>query len=328
MPKITPHTFKRYWFLMALVVILPLGYLWPEGGIRIRQAGSVVPILVATTLLISGFTLDTSRLLGQAGKLPVILLCLGTTYGVAPILAYFLVKLWGPEITGPDSLGFQFLQAVMILAAQAGTLASALALTGVARGNQELALILTVISNSLTAVLTPLILSLSVGAKVEFPLSAMISRMALVVLLPVVIGQVARRFLWKAAQPILKPLKIVPQIIILTFVYTSFGAAASYLLEASGVLFRFAGICVALHLLLLAWTYSASTLMRIPQSSRAAVVFCGSQKTLPNGIYLWDHFFASNPYGAVPMVLYHILQLVLDTLLIPWIEPRRRSQSD
>jgi len=314
---------KRYWFLMALVVVLPIGYLWPEGGIRIRQAGVAVPMLVATTLLISGFTLDTSRLLGQVGNLPVILFGLGTTYGVAPVLAYLLARLWGPEITGPGSLGFHFVEAVMILAAQAGTLASALALTVVARGNQELALILTVISNSLTAVLTPLILKLSVGAEVVFPLGAMILHMALFVLLPVLVGQIARRFLWKAAQPILKPLRIVPQLIILVFVYTSFGGAASYLLDASGLLLRFSGTCVCLHLFLLAWTYGISTLLGLPQSSRTAVVFCGSQKTLPNAIYLWDHFFASNPYGAIPMVLYHIFQLVLDTLLVPWVEPRR-----
>ena len=64
--------------------------------------------------------------------------------------------------------------------------------------------------------------------------------------------------------------------------------------------------------------------MGLPQSSRTAVVFCGSQKTLPNAIYLWDHFFASNPYGAIPMVLYHIFQLVLDTLLVPWLEPQTK----
>jgi sodium/bile acid cotransporter 7 len=316
--------FKRYWFLIALTVVLPMGYLWPEGGIKIRQAGFIVPVLVATTLLVSGFTLDTSRLLGQIANLPVILLGLGTTYGVAPVLAYLLARLWGPEITGQGSIGFQFVEAVMILAAQAGTLASAMALTSVARGNQEIALILTVLSNSLTAVLTPAILNLSVGVDVEFPLGTMVSYMALVVLLPVLLGQVLRRFLWKTAQPILKQLKIVPQLIILVFVYTSFGGAAGYLLEASDLLLRFAGTCVCLHLLLLAWTYGISSLMGLPQSSRTAVVFCGSQKTLPNAIYLWDHFFASNPYGAIPMVLYHIFQLVLDTLLVPWLEPQTK----
>ena len=76
----------------------------------------------------------------------------------------------------------------MLAAAQAGTLSSAIALTVVARGRQDLALLLTIVSNTATAVLTPLVLELTVGRVVELPIGDMMQRMALVVIAPVVPG--------------------------------------------------------------------------------------------------------------------------------------------
>ena len=102
-----------------------------------------------------------------------------STYGIAPLVAYGLAIGLQPE----DSA--HFLTAVMIMAAQASSLASALALTVLARGNQEIALIFTLLSSSLTVVLTPFILQLSVGAEVKLPVVSMILKMLQVVILPV-----------------------------------------------------------------------------------------------------------------------------------------------
>ncbi|MCZ6795865.1 MAG: bile acid:sodium symporter [Planctomycetota bacterium] len=317
---------KRYWFLVALALVVPLGLLWPEGGRRLREAGAVLPALVATTLLITGFTLDPARLARQARNIRGILLALGTTYVVAPLLAYGLAILWGPETPLDTGEGLLFLQAVMIAAAQAGTLASAIALTAVARGDQELALVLTLSTNGLTPLLTPLVLQLSVGAVVDLPVGEMMLRMALVVLLPVAAGQVARRLLRSTATPAMTVIKFVPQCIVLVFVYCGFAAAGASFGQDGRLMLEFLGLAVSLHLLLLGWTYGTATLLRLPAGERVAVVFCGSQKTLPNGIYVWSRFFAGNPYGAVPLVLYHVFQLFVDALVVPWLEPRRSGK--
>jgi sodium/bile acid cotransporter 7 len=317
----TKTTLKRYWFLIALALVVPLGTALPEGGNALRGAKIVLPLLVAATLFVTGFTLNMSRLLRQVTNLRAILLVLSTTYILAPALAYALALLWGPAVGGAESRGFQFLQAVMIAAAQAGTLASAIALTLMARGDQELALVLTVVSNALTSLLTPLVLKFSVGAVVAFPLGDMMLRMTLVVVLPVILGQIARRLWWEAAAPVLPLLRRVPQIIILVFVYTGFSAAGGDLWREPTIALQFLGACASLHLLLLLWSGTSARILRLSPASRTAVLFCGAQKTLPNGIYLWDRFFPANPYGAIPLVLYHLFQLVVDTFLVPWVTP-------
>ena len=63
-----------------------------------------------------------------------------------------------------------------------------------------------------------------------------------------------------------------------------------------------------------------SGMLKLSWPDRTAVILCGSQKTLPNGIYIWSHFFPTNPYGAVPLVLYHLFQLIVDTLLVSKLE--------
>jgi sodium/bile acid cotransporter 7 len=207
----------------------------------------------------------------------------------------------------------------MIAASQAGTLASAIAFTIVAGGDKELAVILTVLSNALACVLTPLVLVLTVGTVVRLPLGAMMEQMALVVLAPVALGQVLRLCFWSRATPYLWCLRLVPQGIILTFVYAGCSTASGELNREPVLAFQFLATCASLHLVLLGSTYGAATLIRLPASARTAVVFCGSQKTLPSGIYLWRQFFPSNPSGAVALVLYHIFQLLADTLILPLV---------
>ncbi len=321
--------FKRHWFLLGMAAAVVGGYLLPQGGQSLRESGLAIPLLVAVVLGISGFTLDTSRLLDQTKNLWAILLTLATTYAVAPVAAYALAKAWGPEITGAESAGAFFLEAMMILAAQAGTLASALAMTSIARGNQELALLITVLSSILTAVLTPLVLELSLEIHaVEVPFTEIMMRITWIVVLPVVAGQIARRFLWQRAQGVLPALRVLPRVVILSFLYTGFSAATLRLGEAPDLAVRFLGACLCLHLALLGWTWLSSRALRMPPQSRTAVILCGSQKTLPNGIYIWTKFFAANPYGALPLALYHVVQLLVDTLLLRRLEASNKPTAE
>ena len=244
----------------------------------------------------------------------------GRDFVIATLAAYYLAILFQPE-NNPH-----FLTAVMILAAQASSLASALALTVLSRGNQEIALIFTLLSSSFTVIMTPLILKLSLGANVEFPVANMILKMLQVVILPVALGQIIRRYIWAKSQPYINGIRIAPQIIILIFVYSGFSVATGQIKGDTEIAIRIVLISALLHIFLLAWNFFMSLLLRFDSATSTAVVFSGSQKTLPNGIYLWEKFFGENPIGALPLVIYHLIQLVVDTLLVPIFEKRNKTQ--
>ena len=311
---------NRYWFLTMLVLMIPAGLWLPEGGQTIKETGWLTPVLVGMMMAVSGFTLDTSKLHRQAANVGAITLVLFSTYCLAPAVAYGLA-LWLQPAGNTH-----FLTAVMIMAAQAGSLASALALTVLSRGNQELALIFTLLSSSLTVVLTPLVLQLSIGASVEIPLGQMILKMLLVVVVPVALGQVLRQFLWNKAEPLLMGIRLIPQLIILVFVYSGFSVATGQINGNTDVVLRIVVVSALLHAILLAWNFCISVLFRMDSGTGTAIVFCGSQKTLPNGIYIWQHFFGDNPIGAIPLALYHLIQLIADTLLVPFFERRNQTK--
>ena len=271
---------------------------------------------------IAGFTMDTSSLVKQATNFHAIIPVLLSIYFISPALAYCLSVWLAPA--GNEN----FLPAMMIMSAQAGSLASAIALTMMAGGNRELALICTLLSNSLTFLLTPFILDLSIGADVDFHVSQMMLRMAYMVLLPIAIGQLLRPFLWERTESIRPFIRIVPQFIILMFVYTGFASGAQQLQGAPQIVLRFFVACAILHLGLLGWNYFLSGWLRFGWPDRTAIILSGSQKTLPNGIYVWSNFFSGNPYGAVPLVLYHLFQLLVDTLLVPWFERRNLNRDE
>lgn len=311
---------SRYWFLAMLVLMIPAGLWLPEGGRAIKDAGWVTPVLVGVMMAVSGFTLDTGKLHRQAANLGAITLVLFSTYCLAPAVAYGLA-LWLQPADNPH-----FLTAVMIMAAQASSLASALALTVLSRGNQELALIFTLLSSSLTVVLTPLVLQVSISASVEIPLGQMILKMLLVVVMPVALGQTLRRLLWERAKPLLKGIRLVPQLIILVFVYSGFSVATGQINGNADVVLRIVVVSALLHAILLAWNFGVSVLLRMDSGTGTALLFCGSQKTLPNGIYIWQQFFGDNPIGALPLALYHLIQLIADTLLVPFFERRNQAK--
>ena len=195
---------KRYWFLTALIVLIPIGMTWPELGKQIKESGHVIPILVGIMLGIAGFTMDTSKLVQQSSNYRAIIPVLASTYLLAPLLAYCLSQVFAPA---NDE---NFLPAMMIMAAQAGSLASAIALTLMAGGNRELALICTLISNGLTVLLTPFVLELSIGTKVNFPIADMIARMTMVILLPVAMGQLLRSIFWEKTRKFHEFIRIPP----------------------------------------------------------------------------------------------------------------------
>jgi solute carrier family 10 (sodium/bile acid cotransporter), member 7 len=320
-------SWRRHWFLVGLALVSVGAFAFPEGGTALRGTGWALPLLTATSLFLSGITLETAGL-REGADVRGIALGLSSTYVVAPVLAIVFVRLWGPANDGAGSEGYFFFEAMMIVAAQASTIASAPALTLVAGGNQALALAITLSSNLMTSLVTPLLLRSTVGTVVAFPVGRMMMEDAMVILLPVVAGCVAHRLFWSRLRSFLPAIVRLAQAIILLFVYTGVAAAAGHLSERPALIFAFVATAASLHVALLVWNHQTATRLGLSPPNRVAVVFCGSQKTLPNGIYLWDTFFPSNPHGALALVCYHVFQLVLDSLLVPSLSPRPAAFAD
>jgi BASS family bile acid:Na+ symporter len=287
---------RRHWFLWGLLAAVALGWSFPQAGAAIQGA---LPLLVAAVMAISGFTIDLGDLLRQARQLRGVAIGFVAVYLAAPAAGLLWARLFAPAAGGEE-----FVESVAILSAQAGTL-------------------------SATVFMTPLVLRATAGREVRFESGQMVLSLVETVLLPVAAGlflrvALERRVGYRPGLSALGAARAAAQSIILLFALVGFSRAAGRLSREPVLVLRFLGVDVALHATLLLLTWAASRAARLDPADRPAVLFTGSQKTLPNGIFVAEKFFPENPSAALPLVLYHLLQLVADTLLAGWMAAHRQ----
>jgi len=299
----------RYWLACAIALTVVLALLVPGPGLALPRY-HVIDAGVVAVMFLGSLKLTPSRFRRAASRLDLVLLSTAMVFVVAPVVSLILAEAVGLG-SGEDRL------AVLVCTAQSSTLATAIVLTEVAGGDVALAMVITVVNNLLTAALTPLIFRLLGGAEIEVDLAAMASELALKIAAPVLVAQVARRWIGAWAQRRSRALSVASQIIILSYIYAGVAAAAERLSGEVGAIARVLALAVALHAaMLLVVAAAARVATRLPEQ-RAALVLCSSQKTLPAAILVWKSHFAALPIGPLVAVAYHMLQLVVDSLLAP-----------
>ena len=315
---------KRRWFLVGLIVFIPAGILIgfqlpPETLLPVSRAveAGATSWMVAIILFLMSFSLD-SRQIGKSLRSPgpVLFACL-VNAAVVPLLAWPLMRL---QLRPDFSIG------LMIAATVPCTMATASVWTRKAGGNDAVSLLVTMITNGLCFLVTPLWLNLATASNVEFDLGEMMRRLVMCALLPATIGQLVR--LVPAAREFSvkhKPaIGAFAQAFILVIVFTASLLKIGPQLHqmdggragALGLVVVW-GSCILVHLAGLWIGWKGGGLLGLSRGDRIAIAFAGSQKTLPIGLLVATHpaMFGdgSVPLAIFPMLMYHVSQLFLDT---------------
>ena len=312
----------------AICVTVAVALLVPAGGrvfveLRLVDAGVVI------VMFLGSLKIELARFRAAARRAHLIGLSLVSVFAVAPLVALGLAGAFGLD-SDADRV------AVLVCAAQASTLATAIVLTEVAGGDVALAILITVVNNTATALVTPAVFHLLCDAAVEVHYGPMALEMALKVVAPVVVGQVARRWLAARAHRHRRALSIASQLVILTYIYTGVASTVARAGAHPGALLvRVLALAATLHASLLLINALVARIASRRAEERAAFVLCSSQKTLPAAILVWKSHFASLAAGPLVAVAYHMLQLVVDSLLAPGFrrlplvrDPRGAAGSD
>jgi len=308
---------KRNWFLVCLAVVVPFGFIEPGPGLAYKEMGAV-PVSVAFLMLLSGLLLDTSSLIREATnfrQIGSIFLCVFVLF---PVLACGAAKIF---FAGNQDV----LISLLILAAQPSTLASAIVMTRIAEGNDALATVAAVTTNLSSVLLTPLIFAVVLGSAGQIGISTedMIFRLLRIVVFPVAVGQILRPAIGKERlEPLRKPSGVISQLVILGMILTGVSGASGRLTGAAQLVV----VAFLLHVLMLSATFSLGRLLGSNRGERIALTLCGSQKTLPAGIYIWSTYFSEVAIGSVGVVAYHVVQMILDSILALRLRYWRRSK--
>jgi sodium/bile acid cotransporter 7 len=301
------------WFLPGMAAAVTLAWLFPSAG---AQGGSLHPELVnkvgvSLIFFLHGLTLSFAALLAGTRKWRVHVLVQCSTFVLFPALGLLLLVATAGRVDAELRTGLFFLCALP------STVSSSVALTAAARGNVPAAVFNATLSSLLGVVLTPLWLSLALGATGEgIPLGSVVLDLLLWLVLPLLIGQAARPWLGAWATRHKARINVVDRLTILLLVYTSFcDSVVAGVWQSGGVALGISAVaCGLLLALALSLTWLLGRTLGFDRADRIAALFCGSKKTLASGVPMARVIFGAHPHLAIvllPIMIYHPLQLVV-----------------
>ena len=302
--------FRRRWFLLFLVLSLAFGFGMPGPLQRIAD-GIPRDVVAAVVLFLMALPLDASSIWQSVRRPQGVLLAVVICYGLLPLVA------WAMSWTLPQDLAV----GLMIAATVPSTLASAAVWTRHAGGNDVICLQVTSITYLMCTLAMPWWLLQTTGQSVDIDAHAMTVKLATLVVLPTLAGQLARLIPHVAAWSSRNKARLstIAQlgIVAIIFVGSVKGGVNIRLGPSVGVLVWCVLITavVVLHVSMLAAGHVIGGLIGLSREDRIAVGFSGSQKTLMIGIYVAVGFYADLALAMLPMIIYHMFQLLFDTLV-------------
>lgn len=314
---------KRRWFLILLVAALVIGIRWAVPLEALSVARGLRYAVVATVLFLMTLQLEATAI-GKAARHPgPPLLGCGLNLCLVPLMA------WGVVLVTPTSILDQDTARGLLVAATAPcTLASASVWTRRAGGNEAISLMVTLVTNLCCFVVTPFWLWVMTGESAGVSLTSMIANLGIVVVLPMLLAQLVR--LIPAARRLARNRKtaigVAAQLGILFMVLMGAiqtGIRLRGLPQVPSV-FDWAGLIGLIwiiHTVALVFGFWIARKMAVKPSDAKAVAISGSQKTMMVGLQVGMDL----GWSIVPMVVYHVSQLVIDTLICDWWRQTDRS---
>lgn len=299
-------------YLLVLVAAVGVATVLPARGVGAHVLDRVVTVAIATLFFLYGARLSLHAALAGLRNWRLHTLALATTFVVFPLLVVVGRPLLAPLLGESLYLGLVF------LAAAPSTVQSSIAFTSIAGGNVAGALCNASLSNIAGVIVTPLLVGLIVttgdgGGGLSL---GSVRDIALQLLAPFIVGQIARRWISDAVARHSRGIGYFERSSIVLVVYAAFSAGMVagvwQLAEVSSVLLVF-GLTVGLLVAILAFTLLAARWWRLPAADRTAVVFCGSTKSLASGVPMAGVLFGGQVVALVllPLMLYHQWQLMV-----------------
>lgn len=309
---------KKEWFLVSMVIAIILAILTPDVG---RSGGWVHLDLLTGLGVALVFFLHGLGLSPKAIKAGISNWRLHIYIQLATFLFYPLIwVVLGESFLAymPPALAFGFCYLFVL----PSTISSSVAMTSVGKGNVPAAIFNASLSSILGIFITPLLIQLFMGYEgVELDLMASVTSIAQLLLLPMIVGQLARPFLLAKAEKHKSVVNKVDKYVILMIVYNAFcdSVANGIWQEFSlGLLVTSIAICVVILLIMVHSIQWGARRCQFDLPDEVAAVFCGTKKTLAAGIPMAKVIFAGDPsLGMIllPIMLYHPIQIFYCAML-------------
>ncbi len=304
----------RHWFFGSIAICLVVGFAAAEDLRPLRENALFRDSVVFIVMVLMGLSLHPAAIRNSFRRpLPSLVAILVNIAGI-PLLAIPMSMVLPSEMYG----------GLVVAALVPCTLASASVWTRKAGGDDSIAILTTVVTNLACVVVVPIGMSLLVRhAGVEVSALAQMKKLALIVVLPIVLAQLLRlagAANWADRNKLKLSFTAQFGILIMVLLGAAAGAdsmgseraggvsaATSFWISIPMVVIAASGI----HLAALVAGVAITRLLGGDRGEQIAVGISGSQKTLMVGLQI----AIDAGFSVLPMIIYHIAQLILDTII-------------
>ncbi len=296
-------------FLLYLVGTVLLATFLPARGGFATVVGWLSTLTVVLLFFFHGAKLARDQVLAGLLHWRLHLVILGATFVMFPLAGVAGARLL-PALLPPDLwIG------VLFVCALPSTVQSAIAFVSMARGNVPAAIASASASQMLGIVLTPLIMGAVAGAHGGAGGLAGVGKVALQIFVPFVAGHLLRPVIGGFVARHKQVIGITDRATILIAVYSAFSAAVIEGLwhklapQSFALLFVVDGVLLAIGL---GATWGAGRVLGFDREDRIAILFCGTKKSLVQGVPMARVLFAAPRAGVIllPIMLFHQMQLM------------------
>ncbi|GAB3753306.1 bile acid:sodium symporter family protein [Spirosoma pomorum] len=317
------------WFILALLAMIGLARLWPEPGIQTGpfSVSELTNYGVFLIFFFYGLRLNLDKLRVGLRNYRLHLLIHLTTFVVFPAIVLGARAL----LVSPETM--LLWTGIFYVAALPSTVSSSVVMISIANGNIPAAIFNASISSLIGVFITPIWMSILLSASNgQFDLQAIVLKLAIQVIVPVVLGMLLNKRLGWFAERHKTALRYFDQLTILLIVYTAFCESFELNLfqnySASDLIVLAVGM-LSLFFVVYSFVQLVSRLLHFSREDRITALFCGSKKSLVQGSVMAKVLFSASAAGVVllPIMIYHALQLIVASVLAKSMSSQDRVES-
>jgi len=302
--------------MLKLIITVLLASFLPARGHFVDFFEWLTTAAIALLFFMHGAKLSREKIIAGGGHWRLHLWVMFSTFVMFPALGMLFVW-WHPL-----NLSTEIYTGFMYLSILPATVQSSIALTSLAGGNVAAAVCSASASSLLGVFISPLLVSLLMNVHSDVPGGSLeqIGRIMLQLLVPFVIGHLSRRWIAGWVERNRGLIGKTDQASILLVVYSAFSEAV-----VNGIWHRVGAMTLVwivvgslgLLFVVLAVNLAAAKLFGFNRADEITILFCGSKKSLANGVPMANILFPSAPVGIIvlPLMIFHQVQLMVCSML-------------
>lgn len=299
-------------FTILLVLMVLLATLLPISGQLAYYFNILTTVEIAVLFFLHGAKLSREAVIEGMLHWRMHALVFIFTFLIFPLIGLLSRPVLEPV------LGQQLYWGFLFMCFLPSTVQSSIAFTSMAKGNVAGAVCSASFSNIIGMFITPILVSYFIlgQSQHDFDPTKSIVQITLLLLVPFILGQLLRPFIFPQMRKFPSVVKVFDQGSILMVVYGAFSSAvvAGLWQQVSGITLIYLTLaCSVLLTVVMLLALYLPKWLGFNQADQITIFFCSSKKTLASGVPMAQILFIGQPLGMIvlPIMIFHQIQLMV-----------------